>query len=43
MPLGAVHLIKTETDREHDPVFYCRIADAIAAIHPAPEAVIAWR
>ena len=34
MPLGAIHLIESEADRENDPVFYCRIADAIAAIHP---------
>lgn len=34
MPLGAIHLIESEANRENDPVFYCRVADAIAAIAP---------
>ena len=34
MPLGAIHLIVSEADRNHDAVFFCGIKDAIAAILP---------
>jgi hypothetical protein len=34
VPLGAIHLIQKEADRDADAAFFCGIHDAIAAIHP---------
>ena len=35
MPLGFIHLISAETETGSGAIYYCNIADAIAAISPA--------
>jgi hypothetical protein len=34
MPLGAIHLILSEGDRDKGAEFFCGVKDAIAAVHP---------